>query len=98
MQGIDSMKEIAVSQVIEQVFNVVFSLIFALLLNNLGTEWGSAGGTVGTTIGALIAIVYVLYSFNKNNYYEIAVKENEEGKKKIDKNKVLFFSKKRTFV
>ena len=81
MQGIDSMKEIAVSQVIEQIFNVVFSLIFALLLNNLGTEWGSAGGTVGTTIGALIAIVYVLYAFNKNNYYEIAVKENEEGKR-----------------
>ena len=81
MQGVDSMKEIAVSQVIEQVFNVVFSLIFALLLHNLGLEWGSAGGTVGTTIGALIAIVYIIYIFNKNNYYEEAVKVNEEEKR-----------------
>ena len=81
MQGVDSMKEIAVSQVIEQVFNVVFSLIFALLLHNLGLEWGSAGGTVGTTIGALIAIVYIIYIFNKNNYYEEAVKVKEEEKR-----------------
>lgn len=88
MQGVDSMKEIAVSQVIEQIFNVVFSLIFALLLNNISREWGSAGGTVGTTIGALIAIVYVIYIFNKNDYYEEAIKNNEDGKR-ISKKRII---------
>ena len=81
MQGVDSMKEIAVSQVIEQLFNVVFSLIFAFLLKNISLEWGSAGGTIGTTIGALIAIVYVIYIFNKNDYHNEAVINNEEGKR-----------------
>ena len=88
MQGVDSMKEIAVSQVIEQVFNVAFSLIFAFLLKNISLEWGSAGGTVGTTIGALIAIVYVIYIFNKNDYYTEAIRSNEEGKR-ISKKRIV---------
>ncbi|SCJ72457.1 Probable cell division protein ytgP [uncultured Clostridium sp.] len=88
MQGVDSMKEIAVSQVVEQIFNVVFSLIFAFLLKNISLEWGSAGGTVGTTIGALIAIVYVIYIFNKNDYYTEAVRSNEEGKR-ISKKRII---------
>lgn len=88
MQGIESMKEIAISQVIEQMFNVVFSLVFAMILINISEQWGSAGGTVGTTIGAAVAIIYIVYVFRKNNYYEEANKKNEEGKR-ISKKRII---------
>ena len=64
IQGIEDMKTLAVSQVIEQIVNVVISLIFAFLLINISDEWGSAGGTIGTTVGAVVAVVFILYIYN----------------------------------
>lgn len=89
LQGINSMTELAVSQVVEQLVNVTLSLVFAFLLITISIEWGSAGGTVGTTLGALIAIVYILYIFQKNNFEEEAILSTTEikriSKKKITK-------------
>ena len=60
LQGIEEMKTLAISQVIEQLVNVVLSLIFAFVLVGISIEWGSAGGTVGTTIGAIVALIFIL--------------------------------------
>lgn len=76
LQGVEEMKTLAISQVLEQIVNVVLSLVFAFLLINLGTEWGSAGGTIGTAVGAVVAIVFISIMYEKNNFSNV-VNENE---------------------
>lgn len=86
MQGIEDMKTLAISQVLEQLFNVILSLVFAFLLFKIGGEvWGSAGGTMGTTLGAIVAIVYILYIYEKNEYDDNADKLTTTSKKVSDK-------------
>lgn len=88
MQGIEDMKTLAISQVLEQVVNIVLSLIFAYVLVSISIEWGSAGGTVGTTIGAIVALIFILIMYDKKNYEEKAELENE-AEKHISKKKIL---------
>lgn len=86
MQGIEDMKSLAISQVLEQLFNVILSLVFAFLLFKVGGEvWGSAGGTIGTSLGAVIAIVYILYIYEKRNYEDNAEDLTTSTKKVSDK-------------
>lgn len=72
MQGIEDMETIGISQIIEQIINVVLSLIFAAILIGFSDELGIAGATVGTTIGAVVAIIYILYIYQKRDYEEEA--------------------------
>lgn len=85
LQGIEEMKTLAISQVIEQLVNVVLSLIFAFLFINISIEWGSAGGTVGTTIGAVVALIFILVIYDRNRYAERAEEENKAEKHISDK-------------
>lgn len=86
MQGIEDMKSLAISQVLEQLFNVVLSLVFAFLLFKVGGEvWGSAGGTMGTTLGAVVAIIYILYIYEKNEYEDNAEILTTTSKKVSDR-------------
>lgn len=88
LQGIEDMKNLAVSQVIEQIANIVISLVFAFLLIKVSIEWGSAGGTVGTTVGAIIAVVYIIYIYNKYDYEDEAI-ENDNSDKQLSDKKIL---------
>ncbi|VYU26644.1 oligosaccharide flippase family protein [Clostridium tertium] len=91
MQGIEDMESLAISQILEQLVNVVLSLVFAALLLSATSslEWGSAGGTVGTSLGAVIALIYIMYIFNKKSYYEEAEMLHEEGKRKVSDRKIV---------
>ena len=85
LQGIEEMKGLAISQVLEQIVNVVLSLIFAFVFVNISIEWGSAGGTVGTTIGAIAALIFVLIMYDRKRYEERAEDENTAEKHISDK-------------
>lgn len=85
MQGIEDMESLAISSVIEQLVNVVLSLLFAFLLFNISVEWGSAGGTIGTSLGAIVAIIYIIYIYEKKDYEEEAYKLDVSTKKVSDK-------------
>lgn len=88
LQGIEEMKTLAISQVVEQLVNVVLSLIFAFLFMQISVEWGSAGGTVGTTIGAIVALIFILVIYDKSRYEERAEEENK-AEKNISDRKIL---------
>ncbi|MGL5086188.1 MAG: putative polysaccharide biosynthesis protein, partial [Clostridium sp.] len=89
MQGIEDMKSLAISAILEQLANVVLSLVFAFLLLNIGgVNLGSAGGTVGTSIGAIVAIVYIMYIYEKKEYENEAC-ELDIGKKKVSDKKII---------
>lgn len=91
MQGIEEMESLAISQIIEQFINVVLSLVFAALLlavtNKL--EWGSAGGTVGTSLGAIIAIIYIIYIYNKKDFAEEAERNHDTSKKRVSDKRIV---------
>lgn len=88
MQGIEDMQSLAISSIIEQLVNVVLSLVFAFLLYKVSIEWGSAGGTIGTSLGAIVAIVYILYIYEKKDYEEEAY-ILDTGKKKVSDKKII---------
>lgn len=88
VQGIEDMKSLAISTVLEQLTNVIVSLLFAFILVKVNLEWGSAGGTLGTSIGALVAIIFIIYIYEKNNYEDNAV-ENNSVKNEISEKKIL---------
>lgn len=88
MQGIEEMQTLAISQLIEQFINVILSLVFAagLLAATNSNNWGSAGGTVGTSLGAVVAIIYILYIYEKREYGEEEnIVTNTKTKKITDK-------------
>lgn len=85
MQGIEDMETLAISSIIEQLVNVVLSLLFAFLLYNISVEWGSAGGTIGTSLGAIVAIIYIIYMYEKKDYEEEAYSLDTSQKKVSDK-------------
>lgn len=89
-QGKGDMKAIAISQVIEQFLNIVISLSFAYLLYQSSKELplGVAGGTIGTGVGALIAILTMIYYYDKNKYEEQAL-ATPENKKHVSNKKIL---------
>ena len=87
MQGIEDMETLAISSIVEQLVNVVLSLIFAFVLYNVSgqLEWGSAGGTIGTSLGAIVAIIYIMYIYEKKDYEEQAYILDKSTKKVSDK-------------
>lgn len=85
MQGIEDMTTLAISQVIEQILNVVLSLLFAFILISVSLEWGSAGGTVGTSVGAIVAIVYIVYMYEKKGYEDEVLEHADIGKRISEK-------------
>ena len=91
MQGIEEMKTLAVSQLIEQFINVILSLVFAAALIAITSDnnWGSAGGTVGTSLGAVVAIIYILYIYEKRGYREEANVDSSIKTKKISDKKIV---------
>lgn len=91
MQGIEEMESLAISQIIEQLINVVLSLVFAFLLIKVTgkLEWGSAGGTVGTSLGAIIAILYIIYIYNKKDFKEEAEKNHDPSKKRVSDKRII---------
>lgn len=91
MQGIEEMESLAISQVIEQLVNVILSLVFAAVLISVtnSNEWGSAGGTVGTSLGAIVAIIYIIYIYEKNNYREEAEKNHDPSRRKVSDKRIV---------
>ncbi|MEG0642078.1 MAG: polysaccharide biosynthesis protein [Clostridium sp.] len=72
-QGRNNMTAIAISQIAEQILNVVLSLTFAYILVQISTPLGAAGGQIGTSVGALVAILYLIYAYDKKKYEEEAL-------------------------
>ena len=70
-QGRGNMIPTAISQVLEQIANTTFSLIFAACFIKYGVEAGAAGGTIGTSIGALVAVITMLYFYEKNKVFRV---------------------------
>lgn len=91
MQGIEEMESLAISQVIEQIVNVILSLVFAATLFSItqSNEWGSAGGTVGTFLGAIVAIIYIIYIYEKKDYRKEAEQNHNSTKKRISDKRII---------
>ncbi|EOR27609.1 polysaccharide biosynthesis protein [Clostridium sartagoforme AAU1] len=91
MQGVEEMESLAISQIIEQLINVVLSLVFAALLISITSnlEWGSAGGTIGTSLGAIIAIIYIIYIYNKKSFAEEAERNHDPSKKRVSDKRIV---------
>lgn len=91
MQGIEEMESLAISQIIEQLINVVLSLVFAALLVKVTSdlEWGSAGGTVGTSLGAVVAIIYIIYIYNKKEFKEEAEANHDPSRKRVSDKRIV---------
>ncbi len=91
MQGVEEMESLAISQIIEQLINVVLSLVFAALLIWVtgSLEWGSAGGTVGTSLGAVVAIMYILYIYNKKDFKEEAELNHDPSRKRVSDKRIV---------
>ena len=70
-QGRGNMKPTAISQVLEQIANTIFSLVFATYFIKYGIAAGAAGGTIGTSVGALIAVIYMIYMYEKNKVFRV---------------------------
>ena len=70
-QGRGNMTPTAISQVLEQIANTIFSLIFSAAFIKYGIAAGAAGGTIGTTVGALIAVIYMIYMYEKNKVFRV---------------------------
>ena len=70
-QGRGNMSPTAVSQVLEQIANTIFSLIFAAYFIRYGIAAGAAGGTIGTSVGALVAVIYMIYTYEKNKVFRV---------------------------
>ena len=91
MQGIEEMESLAISQIIEQLIKDVLSLIFAALLIKITSslEWGSAGGTIGTSLGAVVAIMYIIYIYNKNDFREEAELNHDPSRKRVSDKRIV---------
>ncbi|MBE6053708.1 MAG: polysaccharide biosynthesis protein [Clostridium sartagoforme] len=91
MQGVEEMESLAISQIVEQLVNVVLSLVFAALLIAITSslEWGSAGGTVGTSLGAIIAIIYIVYIYNKKGFAEEAERNHNPSKRRVSDKRII---------
>ncbi|MBS5885875.1 MAG: polysaccharide biosynthesis protein [Clostridium sp.] len=91
MQAVEEMEALAISQIIEQLINVVLSLVFAgvLIAITSSDEWGSAGGTVGTSLGAIVAIIYIIYIYEKRNYKEEAERNHDPSRRRVSDKKIV---------
>lgn len=91
MQAVEEMEALAISQIIEQLVNVILSLVFAAVLIAVTSsdEWGSAGGTVGTSLGAIIAIIYIIYIYEKRNYKEEAEKNHDPSRRRVSDKRIV---------
>lgn len=91
MQAVEEMEALAISQIIEQLINVILSLVFAgmLIVITSSDEWGSAGGTVGTSLGAIVAIIYIIYIYEKRNYREEAEKNHDPNRRRVSDKKIV---------
>jgi len=91
MQGLEEMESLAISQIVEQLINVVLSLVFAALLLSVTSkpEWGSAGGTVGTSLGAIVAIIYIMYIYNKKDFKEEAELNHDPSRKRVSDKRIV---------
>ncbi|MCR1952797.1 MULTISPECIES: polysaccharide biosynthesis protein [unclassified Clostridium] len=91
MQAVEEMEALAISQIIEQLINVILSLVFAgmLIAITSSNEWGSAGGTVGTSLGAIIAIIYIIYIYEKRNYKEEAEKNHDSSRRRVSDKRIV---------
>ena len=64
-QGRKNMRPTAISQIIEQLVHVAVSFILVFALRSKGIVWAVAGASVGTAVGALVALLIVVYKYNK---------------------------------
>ena len=78
MQGIEDMETIGISQIIEQIINVVLSLVFAGILIKISEEMGIA-------LGAVVAIIYIIFIYEKREYEEEAYSSNTIEKRHSEK-------------
>jgi len=88
-QGRGNMTPTAVSQVFEQIANTIFSLVFAACFIKYGISEGAAGGTIGTSLGALVAVVYMIYAYEKNKVFRVAKGYNKLNIKRFTTKKII---------
>jgi stage V sporulation protein B len=88
-QGRGNMTPTAVSQVLEQIANTIFSLVFAAYFIKYGLAAGAAGGTIGTSLGALVAVIYMIYSYEKNKVFRVPKGYNKLNIKRLTTKKLV---------
>ena len=88
-QGRGNMTPTAVSQVLEQIANTIFSLVFAAYFIKYGLAAGAAGGTIGTSVGALVAVIYMIYSYEKNKVFRVPKGYNKLNIKRFTTKKLI---------
>lgn len=69
-QGMNTMVQTSISQIVEQIFNAVFSVYLAYVFLKIGVPkgeknivLGAAGGTAGTGIGALAGLIIMILAY-----------------------------------
>lgn len=65
-QGMQNMIPTAVSQIIEQFVKLVAGLGFAAVFVKYGVEWGAAGAVGGVMLSEFVALIYVVFLYNKS--------------------------------
>jgi len=88
-QGRGNMTPTAVSQVLEQIANTIFSLVFAAYFIKYGISAGAAGGTIGTSLGALVAVIYMIYAYEKNKIFRVPKGYNKLNIKRLTTKKLI---------
>lgn len=67
LQGWQTMKPTAVSEVVEQLLRVVTMIVFASLLLPYGIEYAAAGASLGAAFGAIGGLITLIYFYRKIN-------------------------------
>lgn len=67
LQGWQTMKPTAVSEVVEQLLRVVTMILFASLLLPYGIEYAAAGASLGAGFGAIGGLITLMYFYRKIN-------------------------------
>lgn len=88
-QGRGNMTPTAISQVLEQIANTIFSLAFAAYFIKYGVAEGAAGGTIGTSVGALVAVIYMIYTYEKNKVFRVPKGYNKLEIKRFTTKKII---------
>ena len=88
-QGRGNMTPTAVSQVLEQIANTIFSLVFAAYFMKYGIAAGAAGGTIGTSVGALVAVIYMIYMYEKGKVFRVPKGYNKLDIKRFTTKKLI---------
>ncbi len=73
--GLLNMTPTAVSQIIEQFFKLVLGLLLSWVLLKFGIDYATLGAVLGVVLSEFLAVVYMLFYYNKHKIKHISDKE-----------------------